>query len=253
MANDFNISNNYSYLFSNMNSGTGNSSNFSGINLSDYASLKNGSYYKLTKAYYTKNPEAGKRPGSVLKNADNVKTLSAIQSDASNLSKSASKLVESGDKDLFSKVDITVKNEDGTTTTTKDYDKNKIATGIESFIDNINSLIKSAGESDTKGILQTTGNLIQLTKAYKNLFSKVGITIGSDNQLSVDKDMIKKADISTLKSLFSGKNSYVNNVQMYASKIAYNAANEVKKANTYGSNGSFNRTNSSGSIYDSYL
>ena len=51
----------YSWLFGNGSSGISNSN---GINLSDYAMIKNGSYKKLMKAYYsdTKSENKGSIP-----------------------------------------------------------------------------------------------------------------------------------------------------------------------------------------------
>lgn len=45
---------NYSYLFNSLNSSSSSSSNiFNSINLSDYSSIKSGSYGKLLRSYYS--------------------------------------------------------------------------------------------------------------------------------------------------------------------------------------------------------
>ncbi len=38
-----------------------------------------------------------------------------------------------------------------------------------------------------------------MTKANSNMLSKVGITIGTDNKLSIDETSFKKADMNTVK------------------------------------------------------
>ncbi|MCR5626310.1 MAG: hypothetical protein K6F99_03220 [Lachnospiraceae bacterium] len=63
------------------------------------------------------------------------------------------------------------------------------------------------------------------TSKYQNLLSDVGITIGSDNKLSVDEEALKKADVTTLKVLFSNTNSLADDISSKASSISRAAAN----------------------------
>ena len=56
----------YSYLFNNLNNNAG-SSSITNLNLSDYASIKNGSYTKLLKEYYAKNKQYFKNSSELVK------------------------------------------------------------------------------------------------------------------------------------------------------------------------------------------
>ncbi len=48
-----------------------------------------------------------------------------------------------------------------------------------------------------------------MTDKTSHLLSKIGITIGKGNKLELDEDALKKADISSLKTIFTGYNSFV--------------------------------------------
>ena len=117
---------NYSYLFQSI---SGNSNlNF----LSDYASIKNGSYGKLMKAYYSKSG-ASKKVASIAQNKssasaskDSAKTLSDIEKAADGMKSAADKLITKGKDSVFNQIDVESTDEYGLKTTTKEYDKDKI-------------------------------------------------------------------------------------------------------------------------------
>ena len=245
---------NYSYLFQSLPGSSGNANlNF----LSDYISIKNGSYGKLMKAYYAKDntsdevKSAVKEKNSGISTAkDDTKTLASIQSAADGLKESADKLISKDTDSVFNKVDVETKDEFGFYTTSKDYDKDAIYKSVSSFVDDYNSLLKEAGNSDTNSILNRTKSLVGITKANEDLLAKVGITIGEDNKLSIDEKVFKEADMTTVQSLFNGNSSYAYRVSAQASLIDFAASTESAKANTYNMTGSFNQSYSSGSIFD---
>lgn len=83
--------------------------------------------------------------------------------------------------------------------------------------------------------------MVNSTKANKNLLSQVGISIGTDNKLSIDEDEFKKSEMVTAKSLFSGVGSYGKNIQADASMIYGSAVADIAKlsGSTYGSTGAY--------------
>ncbi len=237
----------YSSLFSNLSASSSNQSSSanSSMYLSDYASIKNGSYSKLLKAYYAKNDTA-----STAKTADELeesaKENSAISTDAKALKSSADALMATGSKSVFNQKEIT--DEKGNQKT--DYDYDAIYKAVKSFADDYNSLIDSAGESDSNGILRRTLSMTNGTKKNANLLGKVGVTIGEDNKLKVDEKTLKAASINDLKSLFSGAGSYAYSVSSTASMINSAATNEMQKLNTYTSTGAYSYSANVGKIYD---
>lgn len=252
MGLNFNLD--YSTLFSGFSSGMGMSSS-GGFSLADYASIKNGSYLKLTKAYYSKNSAGKTNEGfnSTSTGKDTVKSLTDIEQKADQLKDSADALIAKGSKSLFQKKDITTTAEDGTKTTTKDYDRDAIYKGVKSFVEDYNALIKSAGNSSSTNILRQTLSLTSYTNAYSNTLANAGITIGKDNKLTIDEEAFKESDMSTLKTLFNDANSYAYTVSAKASQINFYANSEASKANTYNFNGSFSNNHNSGNLYNSYF
>ena len=130
----------------------------------------------------------------------------------------------------------------GEETTKEDYDWKSITKAVKSFIDDYNSVIDAAGEVNSKEVLRNAVMMTKTTSVSERLLAKAGITVGKGNKLELDEDELKKADISTLKSLFTGHNSY-------ASKMQYRANNMIHAASSagavYTSSGSYSSALSS--------
>ena len=109
-----------SYDFSSLMGGTTSSS---GNIISDYASIKNGSYGKLLKAYYAKQDSE-----SVSVSGDSAKKLMLMRSNADSLKKSADALKNSS---LWEKKKMKKKDgETGEETEVEDYDWNAITKAV---------------------------------------------------------------------------------------------------------------------------
>ncbi len=240
----------YSSLFSNLSS-SGNdttSSAGSATYLSDYASIKNGSYSKLLKAYYAKNEkQANAKTSDDLEESE--KNNSTIVQDTKALKESADALIATGSKSVFNKKEIT----DDKGNKKIDYDYDAIYKAVKSFADSYNKVIDSAGDSDSNSILRKTLAITNGTKKNVNLLSKAGITIGEDNKLTVDEKSIKAADINDLKALFNGVGSYAYNVSSTASMINNTASNELQRLNTYTATGAYSYSSSVGKVYDGMI
>jgi hypothetical protein len=74
------------------------------------------------------------------------------------------------------------------------------------------------------------------TKVYEGALSKIGISIGSDNKLSIDEEAFGNADMQDAKNLFTGSTSFATNTQNELLKV-YNATTSA--------------LNSAGSLYSS--
>lgn len=203
----------------------------SSFNLSDWASIKNGSYGKLLKAYYKKQDAESTASG------DTSQKLTLMSSEANALKKSADAL---NSDSLWEKKKVTKKDETtGEETTSEDYDWDAITKAVKAFAENYNDVIESASNSSTKSVLRNAAWMTSMTDKSSSLLSKAGITIGKGNKLSVDEEALKKADISTLKTLFTGFNSYANSVSKKAGSIS-NAANRA--GGTYTSSATYSST-----------
>ncbi|MGN0167219.1 MAG: flagellar filament capping protein FliD [Acetatifactor sp.] len=246
-----------SYLFSSLGSGA---AGVAGSNLlADYASIKNGSYAKLMKAYYSENTSDSVKSvakssnisasGTYLSKEESRK-YAQVQTTSDALKESADALLE---KSLFTQKDITVKNEDGTETTEKGYDTDAIYKAVNSFVTNYNATVKAAAETDDSSVSRRTANMENATVSNTKALARVGITVGEDGTLSLDKDTFEKADMSKVKSLFNGNGSYGYQVSAQASLINYAADNVINKGSTYTGNGSYSANFSNGNLFSTYF
>lgn len=245
-----NSGNNMSFLFSSFNNSySGFNMGNSGMNfgmsniLADYTSIKNGSYGKLMKAYYGKSnshvEDVVQKPTGASK--DDAKTNAELRSSAEALKNSVDELMQTGSKSVFEKKEMEVKAEDGTVQTVTDYDKDAIYKAVSKFTDSYNQMIKSAGNSENKSVLSMGTSMVTSTIANQKMLGKIGITIGEDNTLSIDKDAFKKADMKTVESMFGKRGSYAYGIQTKASYIDMYAKNDAAKASgLYGKNASYN-------------
>ncbi len=253
MSYNFNVST----LFSGLNSGsTSGTSGLSSV-LSDYGAIRNGSYGKLLKAYYNNvdNSAVKSAYNSAVKNsntstaADSSATIKELQSTTDDLTSSAKDLYTTGSKSVFNKKSVTDENGQ----TTQQYDTDAIYKRVKSFVDDYNSVLEAADKSADTKVQNSVIGMINYTKMESNMLSKLGITIGSDYQMSIDEDTFKKADMSVAKSLFNGTGSYAYTIASKSAMTNSYADMEAAKANTYTKYGSYGSTYSSGSIYNSYF
>lgn len=160
-------------------------SSMGGINVSDYAMIKNGSYGRLMKAYYAKQ-DADK----LSQTGDSSKTLTLMRSSADSLKKSAEAL---GNASLYEKKKFKKKDEEtGEETEVEDYDWDAITKAVKSFVDDYNVVVEQAGNSETKNVLRNAAWMTSITEKAGNLLSKAGITVGKGNKLEFDEDALKK-------------------------------------------------------------
>ena len=249
MSNYFGIgSGSVSTLFSSL-SGSSVSNSTSSI-LSDYYSIKNGSYKKLLSAYYDKfgtDKTQSSSSTSTSTSVDSTTQLAKVKNASGNLQESATNLLSKGSTSLFKTSDV--KDENGNVT--KEYDMNKIYEGIKSFAGDYNTVLNTASKSNADSIKRAASGMVSTTKANSNLLKSVGITINSNNTISVDEEKLKKADVSTLKSIFNTSGSYGYAIATKASQMNAGAKFEAAKTNTYTSKGSYSSSVSTGDLYDS--
>ena len=219
----------YSSLLS--GAGSGSSGGFDGSSLlTDYAAIKNGSYGKMMKSYYSKmkaeeSEEEEKTSSSKSKKIKDASSASA----ASSLYRSASKL-GSLNYDDHSEENV-----------------EEITDAVSAFIKDYNSLMKSGSKSDNATVKKQTDALYDTYYSNYKLFAKIGITDDSGRA-------------GTVKTLFGGIGSFADKAADRASRI-YRAAGDgesvtsskAKYAGTTGSTSSgssTSKTNSSSSNKD---
>ncbi len=126
----------------------------------------------------------------------------------------------------------------------EDYDWNAITKAVKSFIADYNAVVGQAGDSDTKNVLRNAAWMTGITDSTEKLLAKVGITIGKGNKLELDEEALKEANITTLKSLFTGSGSFADKISQKAGSLSIVAANAAAKVKgtTYTSKGGYSDT-----------
>ncbi|MCR4789418.1 MAG: hypothetical protein K5888_12630 [Lachnospiraceae bacterium] len=221
----------YSALFQSIGKGSSNL-NF----ISDYASIKNGSYGKLMKAYYAKDG-ASKELSSAVNSKKKTSTAADDASTLTEIRKSSQKLSQTADS--LSKTDF--------------EDKDKALGAVNEFVNDYNSVINDGLKSNASSITKKIASMDNLSVSNEKNLSKIGITVKDDGTLSLDEETFKKADTGALKSLFSGAGSYGYSVNQQSTMIDYQANYEGIKASTYQRTGSFNSANLDGSMFDTFF
>ncbi len=259
-----NIKNDYSYLFDSLNNSSSNSGSgsnlFNAINLSEYSSIKTGTYGKLLKAYYAEvdsdsvdSPKDTNTKKNALKQDTAIEKMTEVSASASTLEDSAEKLITRGSDSLFKEKELTVKDANGEETKVMGYDTDAIYKAVKDFTDKYNSFVKSVEASDSSKLDQELDSLTVVVTDYSQALKDVGVTINKDNTLSVDEKTLKAADISDLKKLFNGNASFTYNVSSKASMIGVTANSEANTMKNYTSAGDYDQAFSTGNLMDSLI
>lgn len=135
-----------------------------------YAAIKNGSYGKLPKAYYTKQDDE-----NLSGNRDSLQKLTLMKSKADSLKKPADALNDT-------------------------YFRKKITMGW----------LKMPENPIQKMCCEIWVWMTGMTDRNSNMPAKIGITVGKGKKLELAGDSLKKADISSLKTVFTGYNSFAS-------------------------------------------
>ena len=243
---------NYSFLFSGLSSSASNA--LSGNWLADYASIKNGRYGKLMKAYYAKDSGDSKTAASTIATTDTAKkALAKVETTADALKESADALLATGKKDLFAQKDIITKDENGVETSAKGYDTDAIYSAVNSFVTNYNSVMAAVDDVSDTTVNNRTESLGNTTIANSKQLAKIGITMKNDGTLSLDKDAFMKADMSAVKNLFQGNGSYGYRVSAQSSMINFAADHASTRTSLYTGTAGYTGLYNTGNLFSSYM
>lgn len=256
MAINIQAKNDYSFLFSNLGTKSSGGANLNF--LSDYAAIKNGSYGKLMKAYYSMDSseevsKLAKRNSVSTATEEEKKELAKVQSTTDALKESADKLLVTGKDSVFTKKEITTKDENGVETTAEGYDAEAIYKAVSSFVKDYNAVIDAADASGNDRVTDKATNMANATLSNIKSLNKLGITMNEDATLSIDKDTFLKADMGTAKTMFNDTGSYGYRVSAQASIINFTADNEVSRSSIYTTSGTVSNIYSSGNLFSSWF
>ena len=238
------LKNDYSFLFSGLNkSVSGTAADMSW--LSDYASIKSGSYGKLMKSYYStvagddKSESSSKDSrSSVLESLTSAKAQTptvSSETKAFNKAAAAADSLQNSIKDLGA-----IK---------EDADDDKVYEALSGYVKNYNSVVDTASTTADKSIGNRLDSIKNTTASSEKDLNSLGITVGKDGKLSIDKEKFAAADKSRVQDLFAERRSYAANVNVSAAMIQSTAGYDAARANTYTAAGSYSPV--TGSLWDS--
>lgn len=228
---------NISSFFGNSGSNNNNSI-FGSFDFTQYASIRNGSYGKLTKAYYAKDAEESKSNKTDKKTTDK-KDVSAVTPGLSKVKSEADGLKSAADK---------LAKDDMWKQTAGEVDMNKVADAVKGFVNEYNDVITQSSKVNSKDVSQNVRTMTNLTNTMSKSLSKIGVTVSSDGKMSVDETALKSADAKSVKAMFSGTYSYGAQVASSANEIAKAA---VMGASTYSGDGTL--TNTMSGLFNNWI
>lgn len=199
----------------------------SSSSLGDYSLIQSGAYKKLLNAYYTKKSSDSDSAASKTEKVN----LSTANSDATALNNSVGKLMN---------IDITEEN------------RESLKSSLKDVVEKYNSLIDSASDVDNTSVLRQALWMTQGTSALTKSLTDIGVTIGEGNKLVLDEEKFDKADLNYMKTLFTGKDSFMGKLSSRTNLIASAAQKAVTGNNstsTYTNTADYSKT-STGHIID---
>ena len=213
-----NVSNNqdYSYLFQSLSSSSGGLGNLNF--LSDYASIRNGSYGKLLKTYYNKVQNSGTESSSkqsragdvldrILEEKKNPKVSKEVQEANANLT--------AGLSDMKATVSTLQSDKTYTDSANGQSAKDKVVSAMKAYVSDYNDLLKAARGSTLTNKTAYVANMMSSTAANADKLSEIGVMVNGDGTLSLSEDKLKATDVSKVQEMFSA-----DDIMSYGSVIA---------------------------------
>ena len=236
---------NYSYLFQGLSSSSGGMGNLNF--LSDYASIKNGSYGKLMKTYYNTVQDSNSTGSStkssstsildkILEEKKNPKVSKEVQEANANLT--------TGLSSLKSSVSALQSDKTYTDTANGQSAEDKVVSAMKAYVEDYNNVVKAARGSTLTNKTAYVANMMNKTSANADALSEIGVTINSSGLLELSVDKLKKADISKVQELFSA-DDIMSYGSMVSSRLQFAGAGTGSTNSVAGSTGTSSTTDSS--------
>lgn len=205
--------------------------------LSDRSSIKNGSYKRLLKSYYSTGQNSsttGKKSSSsnivdkILEEKRNPKVSKDVQEANANLT--------SGLSTLKSSVSILRNEKTYTDTTNGQSAADKVVSAVKDYVSDYNNVVKAAKGSTLANKTAYVANMMSSTAANADKLAEIGVKVNSNGTLELNEAKLKAADISKVQELFSPKNitSYGSTI---ASRLQFAGASSSTSATTGSSTG----------------
>ena len=191
----------------------------------EYNSIRSGSYGQLLSAYYKKMEQDG--------------ATEAIQKETAN------RQLVGGNASSLKSAAKTLSKMDFATASEKDS-----LSAIKNFVSSYNSVIDTADDVNSKSILRNAVWMTNIMKKSAGLLNELGVTIGENNQLTLDETKWNEASKTTKASLFNGRQGLAEKMIYKASQMTNASAEKASyTASAYKEDGDYTKVNAE-SIYE---
>ena len=176
--------------------------------LSDYASIRSGSYARLLKAYYSAGQSSSGTVASGKNSSSGSNILDKILEERRNPTVSkdvqeANSNLTSGLSNLNSSVSVLQNNKTYTDTENGSSAADKVVSAIKAYVTDYNNVVSAAKRSTLTSKTSYVANMMHSTTANADKLSEIGVTINSNGTLQLNESKLKAADISKVQELFS--------------------------------------------------
>lgn len=219
-----NSSQDYSYLLQSLG-GSNSNLNF----ISEYASIKNGSYGKLMKAYYGSGKLSSTASGTASSTASGT-TASSKNSNSNNVldrileekrNPKVSKEAQKANTDLTAglsslKTSLSSLQSDKTFADTSSglNATDKTISALKAYVSDYNNVVNAAKNSTLANKTAYVANMMSSTATNADKLSEIGITVNSNGTLSFNESSVNPNNISKVQELFS-----TSDIMSYGSTI----------------------------------
>lgn len=206
---------NSSSLYGSNNSSTNLYSLFSERN-----AIKNGTYKKLLKSYYSSLEENSGSTTSTSKRRGSNNIIDTLLREK--MYPTVSKETEKANSDLTSGIS-SLKSSVSTLQSEKTFEDtengstaaDKVVSAMKSYVNNYNSVVTASKSSTLTNKTAYVANMMSTTSKFEKELGEIGVMLKNDGTLQLDETKLKNADLSKVQKLFS-----TDNIQSYGSTIA---------------------------------
>lgn len=199
-------------------------SNNSSTNLyslfSERNAIKNGTYKKLLKSYYSSLEENSGSTTSTSKRRGSNNIIDKLLREK--MYPTVSKETEKANSDLTSGIS-SLKSSVSTLQSEKTFEDTengstaaeKVVSAMKSYVNNYNSVVTASKSSTLTNKTAYVANMMSTTSKFEKELGEIGVMLKNDGTLQLDETKLKGADLSKVQKLFS-----TDNIQSYGSTIA---------------------------------
>ena len=187
---------------------------------SERNAIKNGTYKKLLKSYYSSLEEnsGSKTSASKRRGQNNIidKLLKEkMYPTVSKETQEANTNMTNGISSLKSSISTLQSEKTFEDTENGKTASEKVVSAMKSYVTNYNNVVTASKSSTLSNKTAYVANMMSTTSKFEKELGEIGVMLKSDGTLQLDETKLKDADLSKVQKLFS-----TENIQSYGSTIA---------------------------------